>query len=61
MKALDFYKRNQVDKEDCITTGVSIRRDQKTWIEKNELNLSHIVRDAIDSLMTQKGTKTEKD
>jgi len=31
-----------------VRTHVSIERDQKQWLEDNHINLSALVRDAID-------------
>lgn len=50
-KKIDKYRRNRVEKLEAIPTGVSIERRHKVFLDSNGLNLSAIVRDAIDALM----------
>lgn len=51
MKPLSAYKKQKVVKQDCIQTSVSIRRDQKLFVDNNSLNLSEVTRDALDVLI----------
>lgn len=50
---LKDYKKNRVQKIDCVTTGVSVSRAQKIFIESQGINLSALLRDVIDSLMAE--------
>lgn len=51
------YIKNQVGPSDRKITSVSIREDQSKFLDKNNLNLSAIVRDAIDELMKRRESK----
>lgn len=54
MKSLDQYRKKQTpDKLDSITTGVSIEKRQKIFLEERELNLSALVRDMLDDIMAK--------
>lgn len=48
---LSQYIVNRVEKNNGITTGVSIRKDQKKFIDENSINLSALVRDFLDEVM----------
>jgi hypothetical protein len=58
-KNLKHYQKNRVEKLDAFGTGVTIERRHKVFLESNNLNLSAIVRDAIDSLMAPTETEIE--
>lgn len=54
MKHLQRYlKTKSGDKTEMKVTSVNITKEQSDWLSKNELSLSLITRDAIDSLMKQ--------
>lgn len=56
MKPLDRYQKAEtVEKVKQVTTSVNVTTEQKKFLEENNLNLSAIVRDAIDELRKQKG------
>jgi hypothetical protein len=57
---LNKYKRNRVEKLEAIPTGVSIERRHKVFLDSHGLNLSAIVRDAVDALMNQVESAIEK-
>lgn len=40
-----------MSKGSLTRTHISIREDQKDWIERNHINLSALVRDSIDDRM----------
>ena len=58
-KNLKQYQRNRVEKLEAIATGVSIERRHKVFIDSHGLNLSAIVRDAVDSLMAPQDSPIE--
>lgn len=53
------YQRNRVEKLEAIATGISIERRHKVFLDSNGLNLSAIVRDALDALMEPKDSPIE--
>lgn len=64
IKNLKAYQKSNTEKLDCITTGVSIERRHKVFIENERINLSQLVRDAIESIMPKEkpsGEFTEDD
>lgn len=54
------YKKNHVDKNDMVTTGISIERHQKDFIEENDINLSAIVRAFLTELMAENKPSRKK-
>lgn len=60
MSKLEKYKRHRVEKLEFVPTGVSIERRHKVFIDSNGLNLSAIVRDAIDALMREEKKDTDR-
>lgn len=51
------YIKSKGPDTDSKVTSVNIRGDQHKFIERHGLNLSMIVRDAIDELMKQRNSK----
>ena len=59
-KNLSEFQKNKSEKLDAITTGVSIERRHKDFLEKNNLNLSALVRALLDFLISPKGKESKK-
>ena len=55
--ALDKYVKTSVKKMDNIATTVSIRKEQKAFVEETGLNLSSMVRDMLSGIMAAKGKR----
>jgi hypothetical protein len=53
------YTRNRVDKLDAVTTGVSIERRHKEFLEHHGVNLSALIRDVLDSLIEESERETK--
>lgn len=62
MKTNSFkkYQKQKADKLDVIGTGITIERKQKVFVDSNNLNLSLLVRDALDSMMDPVESPLEK-
>lgn len=64
IKTLKDYQRPRSEKLDFVTTGISIERRHKAFVEEKRLNLSALVRDVLDSLMLEtdviKGTPVKE-
>jgi len=54
---LKTYKKNQKSKVRDVITTVSISQENKDFIESQDLNLSKLVRDLLDSLQRQTSNK----
>ena len=56
---LNNFKKTNTKQYDHFITSVSITRDQQRFIEKNSLNLSKLLRELLDVLITEnnKGDK----
>lgn len=53
--SIDRYIKNRDGKKVKMrVTSVNIREDQLKFLEKHDLNLSKLTRDAIDDLMSRK-------
>lgn len=49
---LGKYRKTATEpKERTVTTSVNITKAQKEYLEKNDLNLSRLVRDFLESLI----------
>lgn len=55
------YKRNRVDKLDGVTTGINVERRHKIFVETNGVNLSALVRDLLDKMMSDEVAERLKD
>ena len=54
--SLDKYiKKAKLPKDEMINTSISLKRIQKDFIDKNNLNLSDMVRDMLDDLIKKQG------
>ncbi len=53
---LDDYRRDHVDKLDPVVTSVTLDRSQKEFLDRENLNLSKLVRDFIDQLQSRRYT-----
>lgn len=51
MKDLEKYIKGSTEKMDAVPTTVSIRRDQKEFVDRNGYNLSAMVRDMLSAMM----------
>ena len=62
MKKLFNYQKSKTEKLDSVQTSVSIERRHKVFVEQKNINLSKVVRDALDILIneTTKELKNEK-
>ena len=60
MNKLTKYQKNRIEKLDAVQTSVSIERRHKVFLEQKNLNLSQIVRDALDYLMTDDSKQAPK-
>jgi hypothetical protein len=58
---LSDYKKNRVDKLDSVTTGINLERKQLEFIQANNVNLSALVRDIIEALITEDIEKQSRD
>lgn len=58
-KNLSKYRKNRVEKNEVHIQSVAISRAHKVFIESQNLNLSAIVRDALDFLSGEKITPLE--
>lgn len=45
------YQKAKAEKQDHISTSVSIEREQKEFIDKYNINLSQLVRDSVKALI----------
>ena len=57
---LNKYLNNKVDQLDCVTTGISIERRHKVFLETNKINLSALVRDILSGLIEENTPKIPK-
>ena len=56
MKTLKSYEKSgRGEKVKQVVTSVNITQEQKIFLEKHNLNLSDITRDAIDELRKSRG------
>lgn len=53
------YKKRSISKVDKVVTSLNLRRDQKDFLDKHNLELGRMVRDMIDEKMElfKKGKK----
>lgn len=59
MDNLKKYLKTSMEKIRMITTSIYIRDDQHRFIERHNLNLSAITRDAIDKIMSETESKRD--
>lgn len=51
---LEDYQKDNTEKLDPVSAGVSIERRHKEFIKKYNVNLSALVRDVLNKLMAKK-------
>lgn len=59
MKSPEKYMRENTEKLDLTSTSVSIEKDQKKFVEDNNLNLSKMTRDMIKDFMNEAKKKNK--
>ncbi len=57
MNKLAHYKKNKIGEDGIARTSVVISKKQKAFVDKNNVNLSEVTRDAVAALMSQKKVK----
>lgn len=60
MDQMTKYQKHRIDKMDGVQTSVNIERRHKVFLEKNNINLSQVARDAVDDLMAQEDKSAKK-
>lgn len=57
---LDDYRRDVPEKLDAVTTSLHLDRRHMDFVRKNNLNLSRLVRDFVDQLISMVEASDEK-
>lgn len=52
--SLKEYKKSSATNKTHVIMSVSIRPDQKDYLEKHDIKVSELVRDLLDSVITTK-------
>ncbi len=60
-KKLNKYLKTETKKEKMNTRSIAIMEKQKLFLNKYRINLSHFVRDAIDSLIQKENGENENE